>query len=52
MLGPVIQKLIGEIVLFLCLENMVIYCHWTYQRAKSLSQQQKRTFSMEKVVNS
>jgi len=36
--------MINEILFFLYLENMVIYCHWTYQRAKSLPQQQTRKF--------
>jgi len=37
--------MISKIFFFLYLENMVIYFHWTCQRAKLLPQQQTRTFS-------
>jgi len=37
--------MISEILFFLYLENMVIYCHMTCHRAKSLPQQQTWTFS-------
>jgi len=33
---------ISKILIFLYLENMVINCHWTCQRVKSLPQQQTR----------
>jgi len=36
--------MISTSLFILYLENMVICCHWTFQRAKSLPQQQIRTF--------
>jgi len=39
-----LNKVISEFLFFLYLESVVIYCHWTCKRTKSLPQQQTRTF--------
>jgi len=50
-LGPYVQKLITLIkwylsknFVFLYLETMIIYCHWTCQRENSLPRQETRNF--------